>query len=448
MLKREQLHKYQLQAIQFIKDKKRCGLFLGMGMGKTTSSLTAIKDLSDEFEVGKVLIIAPLRVANTVWHNEIKNWEHLTDLTYSIVTGTPKKRLEALEKDVDIYITNVDQIKWLVELYKGKWPFDAVFIDESSMFKDQKTARFKKLKTIIDRTEYFVLLTGTPAPNGLLDLWSQTYLIDKGLRLGKTWSGYRDCYFKGDYMGFNFELREGSEKNIHNRIKDIVISMKPEDYLELPSILYLKEKIPLPSKLMEQYKELEKDFILEIEDEEIVADNAAVVSNKLLQFCNGAIYNEDREVIQIHDLKIDRLKNFVEENEGVNLLVAYNYKTDLVKLQKHFPKAVVMDKKGEAVERWNNNEISMLLAHPASAGHGLNLQKGGSVVVWFGINWSLELYQQFNTRLYRQGQTMPVRIVHIVIEGSIDEKVIDVSLKTKDITQASLLKSLKAELNS
>ncbi len=441
---RNNLHHYQDKAVDFILSKKKVALLLDMGLGKTVSSLTAIVDLVDSLSVNKVLIIAPLRVANTTWHKEALNWQHTKDLKVNICTGSEKNRRAQLHRSADVYVINRENVEWLVNLYGKKWPFDCVIVDESSSFKSPASRRFKSLRKTISLTEYCALLTGTPSPNGLLDLWSQYYLLDSGERLGRTMTAYKQRFFESDYMGYKFTPRKNASNNIYELVNDITLSMQAEDYIELPERLDSSVFVDLPSKQMKAYKELEKEFILELECEsEIEAANAAALANKLLQFSNGAIYTDDTgNWSEIHKAKLDALADIVEDNSGENILVAYNYKTDLERLKKNFPDAVVMDKAGEAVAKWNNGEIKMLLAHPASAGHGLNLQRGGSLIVWFGLTWSLECYQQFNARLHRQGQTKPCRIVHIVANDCIDERVLKV-LSDKDAIQDGLLKALK-----
>jgi SNF2 family DNA or RNA helicase len=444
MLSRDDLHDYQNRAIEFIKSKKRCGLFLGLGMGKTTASLTAMSDALDSMTAAKVLVIAPLRVANSVWAQETKQWTHLSHLRVSVCTGNERTRMAALQRDADIYTINRENVPWLVKLYGKKWPFDAVIVDESSSFKSPSSQRFKALKRALPFTDYVVLLTGTPSPNGLLDLWSQMYLVDFGERLGKTMTGYKQRFFESDYMGYKFTPRQGSSEAIHRLLSDKVLSMSAEDYLQVPDRIDLVERVELPPKVFAQYQEFERTLLAELDDgQEIEAISAAVLANKLLQWSNGATYTDSLgNWSELHSVKLDALADLVEQNPSENMLVAYNYKTDLERLRVRFPDAVVMDKQQETIDRWNRGEIQMMLAHPASAGHGLNLQKGGSMLVWFGLNWSLELYQQFNGRLHRQGQTRPVRVVHIVASGCMDERVID-ALNKKGETQNALLFALK-----
>jgi SNF2 family DNA or RNA helicase len=444
MLSRNNLHAYQRRAVSFIKDQRRCGLFLDMGLGKTSSALTAVSDLRDEFAIHKVLIVAPLRVANSVWAQEAKKWAHLKHLRVSVCTGSQKARLVALQADADVFVINRENIAWLVETLGAKWPFDMVIIDESSSFKNPSSQRFRAMRRVLPKTEYMVLLTGTPSPNGLLDLWSQIYLIDFGRTLGRTMTAYKQRFFEADFMGYKFTPREGSASKIHSLISSSVIHMSAEDYLDLPKRIDLIESVDLGREVVAKYEEFEETLLTELENgEEVEASTAAVLANKLLQFANGAMYTDaNGNWSVIHTEKLDALAEIIEENPNENLLVAYNYRFDLELLTARFPDAVVLDKKQETIDRWNRGEIKMLLAHPASAGHGLNLQDGGSVIVWFGLTWSLELYQQFNARLHRQGQTKPVRILHVVAKKTIDERVLSV-LSSKDATQKSLLSALK-----
>lgn len=444
MLSRTDLHDYQKRAVDYIIDKKRSGLFLDMGLGKTATSLTAISDLVQSCLVKKVLIIAPLRVANSVWSQESSHWEHTKHLRVSVCTGAEKKRISALHKDADVYVINRENVKWLVDTYAKKWPFDAIVIDESSSFKNPSSQRFKALKKVASETEYCWLLTGTPTPNGLLDLWPQMYLVDFGQRLGRTVSNYRQRFFDQDYFGHSYTLRQGSAEKIHSLIADKVISMGAKDYLQVPDRIDLVNRVSLPPSVLREYRKFEKTLLAQLPDgQEVEALSAAVLANKLLQWSNGATYiDEAKNWKELHNAKLDELADVVELNPDEPLLVAYNYKTDLERLVKRFPQAVVLDKNQQTIDDWNAGKIPMLLAHPASAGHGLNLQRGGSVIVWFGLNWSLELYQQFNGRLHRQGQTKPVRVIHIIADGCIDERVMQV-IESKDTTQRALVNALK-----
>jgi SNF2 family DNA or RNA helicase len=347
-------------------------------------------------------------------------------------------------RDADVYVINRENVKWLVDLHGKKWPFDMIVVDESSSFKNPSSQRFKALKKILPFTNYMVLLTGTPSPNSLMDLWPQIYLADFGERLGRTVTGFRQRFFEQDFSGYKWKIRDGCADKIHDLISDKVIYMGAEDYLSLPDRIDLEVLVDMPDRARASYRELEKTLLSQIESgEEVEAITAAVLANKLLQFSNGAAYHDEhKNWAEIHTAKLDAMQDLVDENPNDNLLVSYNYRFDLDRLLAKFPQAVVLDKEQSTVDRWNKGEIKMLLAHPASAGHGLNLQHGGSMIVWFGLNWSLELYQQFNGRLHRQGQTKPVRIVHIVCKDTIDQRVLG-ALSDKNATQSSLLKSLK-----
>jgi SNF2 family DNA or RNA helicase len=448
MLSRDNLHDYQNRAVDFILNKKRVFLMLEMGLGKTVSTLTAASDIIDSFAANRVLVIAPLRVANSVWFNEVNQWAHLEHLKVARATGSEKQRIGALTVSSDIVCINRENVKWLVEYYGKHWPFDFVVIDESSSFKNQSSQRFKALKKVIPYTEHMVLLTGTPSPNGLLDLWPQCYLIDQGEALGKTVTNYKKRFFESDYMGYSFTPRDGSDEKIHSLIKPYTLSMKAEDYLELPERIDSTINVTLPKKVVSDYRKFERELLAEIDGEEIEAVSAAALAGKLLQWCNGAIYTDEKgSWAKVHDEKIKALEELVDCNDEP-MLVAYNFKSDLARIKKAFPDAVELDKSNETIAKWNRGEIKMLLAHPASAGHGLNLQKGGSLAVWFGLNWSLELYQQFNARLYRQGQTKPTRIIHIIATSDdnkskfLDERVLEV-LAAKDATQNELLYAMR-----
>ena len=445
MFSREHLHPYQRRAVEFVKDRRRCGLFLSMGLGKSVSTLTAALDLVQSFSVHRVLVIAPLRVANSVWAQEVEKWDHLKPLRVSVCTGPSKRRLAGLQMDADVYVINRENVEWLVEQYGSRWPFDMVVIDESSSFKNASSKRFKALRKVLPYTSYMVLLTGTPSPNGLIDLWSQVYLIDFGQALGRTMTSYKHRFFEPDYMGYNFEPRQGADKTIQNLIAPFTVHMSAEDYLELPPRIDVNVKVPMPDAALKRYADFERTLLAELEDGEVIeAMTAAVLANKLLQFANGAMYTDEKHNwSETHVSKLDTLAEIIEDNAGENVLVAYNYRSDLERLLKRFPQAVVLDKQQDTIDRWNRGETRLLLAHPASAGHGLNIQSGGSLIVWFGLTWSLENYLQFNARLHRQGQTRPVRVIHLLAEGTIDLRVIE-ELGKKDKTQVNLLRALKA----
>ena len=450
MLTRSSLYQYQRDCAQHIIDNERCALFVDMGLGKTVSTLTALEFLMyQDLDVNKVLIIAPKRVIETVWAQEAAKWEHTRRFTFSTITGTAQRRSEAVKRDANIYLISRDNVMWLCQNFaKELRTFDALIIDELSSFKSPSSKRFKELRKVIRNFKRVVGLTGTPAPNGLIDLWAQIYLLDQGERLGKTLTAYRNTYFDPDARNgaivYSYKPRKGSDAIIQNKLSDIVISMKTEDYLQLPDVVYIDVPIALDPIMQKQYDEFERDQVLSLDDT-VNAANAAALTNKLLQFANGAIYNEEREVIYLHDEKIEAIKDIVESEEG-NVLIAYAYEHDLTRLQEalkvYKPQTI---NSPSAIERWNNGEIKVLLAHPASAGHGLNLQQGGSLVVWFGLTWSLELYQQFNKRLHRQGQKCAVRIMHLVTKGTMDERVCMV-LEGKDATQNSLIEALKARM--
>lgn len=444
MRSRRDLHTYQERAVDFIIYRRRCALFLDLGLGKTVVSLTAISDLISACLVSKVLIIAPLRVANSVWSHEARQWDHTANINFSICTGSERKRTAALHQPADVYVINRENVEWLVRFYGKNWPFDCIVIDESSSFKSHSSRRFKALKSVLHMTDYLWLLTGTPSPNGLIDLWSQMYLVDYGECLGRTISNYRQRFFDQDYFGHNYILREGSAEKIHNLIRPRVMSLSAEDYLDMPERIDIILPVILPARAQKDYQSFERDLLVELESGELVeAETAAVLANKLLQWCNGAMYiDEARNWEETHKEKLDALEELAEDNPGENLLVAYNYKSDLTRLKKRFPKAKVLDADPQTIRDWNAGKIPMLLAHPQSAGHGLNLQYGGATVVWFGLNWSLELDQQFNGRLHRQGQDRPVRVIRIVATGCLDERVLRV-LSSKDAVQSSLLKALK-----
>lgn len=443
---------YQQYAINHVIDNSASGLFLDMGMGKTVSTLTAIDDLILLGEVNKILVIAPLRVAEDTWSTEVDKWDHLKHLRISKILGSKKQREEAINTDADIYVTNRENVDWLVAECFNSWIWDMVVIDELSSFKSSKAKRFRALKKVRPYFKRIVGLTGTPAPNSLIDLWPQIYLLDGGQRLGKTITGYKERYFKpgrrNGYIVYNWELKEGSEETIQNKISDICISMSAKDYLDIPERIDNKVEITLPIKVMDTYKQLEKDLVLEIGEEDITAANAAVLTNKLLQLANGAIYSEDKEVVRIHDEKLDRLEEIIDIANGKPVLVFYNFKHDYDRISKMLTKNKIKHQAlntSDDIKKWNNGEIQVALLHPASAGHGLNLQYGGNIIVWFGLTWSLELYQQANARLHRQGQKETVIIHHLIAKGTVDEDVMN-ALANKEVNQNMLLEAVKARL--
>ena len=429
-MKRSQLHDYQLIAVEQIIKNPCYALFLEMGLGKTAATLTAISDLFSDFAVCKVLIIAPLRVCLNTWPAEINNWEHTKHLTYSQFAGaTPARRAAQLYEDTQIHIINRELVPWLVEKTGKHWPYDMVVIDESSSFKNPASKRFKALKKIRGKIDRVLELTGSPAPNGLIDIYAPVWLLDTGERLGRTLTQYRQRYFNQDYMGWSWTIREGMDKVIYDKIGDITLSMKTTDHLKLPDVVHNTISVKLTPKAEAIYNELEQEMIVQLTDTELTAFNAAALTNKCLQLANGCVYTEAGEQ-DVHDAKLDALESIINEAEGQSILIAYNFKSDLRRIKKRFNAQDIN------VEKWNNKEIQIMAVHPASAGHGLNLQKGGRICVWFGLNWSLELYEQFNARLHRQGQTDTVFIHHIVASGTIDEKVMDVLQKKKTVQEA------------
>lgn len=448
------LHDYQRAAVRHIIDNPAAGLFIGMGLGKTVITLTAVSTLMhDRFEIGRVLVIAPKRVAEVTWAEEWHKWEHLSGLSMSLVLGDEKKRLDALARPADIYVINREMVVWLVEQYQKDWPFDMVVIDELSSFKSAKAARFKALKRVRPRISRIVGLTGTPAPNSLLDLWPQMYLLDMGERLGKTITGYRVRYFvpnrTNGHIVFDYKIREGAAESIYGKIGDICLSMAAKDYLQLPPRTDYEVKVYMDETQKAEYLQFEKEQVMKLaEGGTVSAVNAAVLSGKLLQFANGAVYNDgdDGAWTPMHDKKLEALEEIVEVAAGEPVLVFYNYKHDLsrilARLRRFNPKTI---NSTSDVIKWNSGQILVLLAHPASAGHGLNLQAGGRTIVWFGLNWSLELYQQANARLDRQGQTKPVKVYHITTQGTIDTDVMR-ALAEKSAGQQGLIDAVKARL--
>lgn len=407
----------------------------------------------DAFEVERVLVIAPLRVADITWGEEIEKWEHLKNLRISKIIGGRESREAAIEKRADIYIVNRENTKWLVDYHLAKdkkWKYDMIVIDESSSFKNHQSQRFKALKKATRIAKRVVLLTGTPAPNSLMDLWSQVYLLDQGERLGKTITAYRSKYFMPDKRSanviFSYKPRPGAEQEIYDAISDIAVSLKAKDHLELPERIDNHIKLKMTKSVEAIYKKMEEEYLIEIDENEITATSAGVVVNKLLQMANGAVYDEERRVIHIHDLKLEALQEIIEANENKPIMVLYNYQHDLGRLKKKFEKLNPRElKTPEDKKEWDKGRIQLLLAHPASMGHGLNLQAGGNIIVWFGLTWSLENYQQANARLYRQGQKESVIINHLIVEGTEDENAI-ARLMGKQITQDELIEAVKAKI--
>lgn len=440
-------YEYQKKSEDWIIEHPKCALFLDMGLGKTICTLMAIEKLIyDYFEISRVLVIAPIRVAKSTWPTEIKKWDEISHLRYSVVVGSPAERKKALNTEADIYIINRENVVWLTENYS--WDFDMVVIDELSSFKNNQSKRFKALKKYIGRCARVVGLTGTPAPNGLMDLWPQIYLLDQGKRLGKTITRYREMYFRpgrtNGYVVYDYEPLKGADNMIFDKLSDMTLSMKKEDYLNMPDRKYIDHIIELDEKVMQGYKTLEKESILKLsEDEALVANNAAGVCNKLQQMANGAIYDENKKVISIHEQKLDELEDLIESANGQPIIVFYTFQHDRDRIRKRFDTHEL--KGDEDVEKWNKGEIPILLAHPASIGHGLNLQYGGRIIIWYGLTWSLELYQQANDRLYRQGQNMTVLIHHIVAKNTVDERIVK-ALKSKEKVQDVLIEYMKEKV--
>lgn len=443
-------HSYQKVAEEKIIELPAVGLFLDMGLGKTVITLTAINRLMYEmFAVQRVLVIAPKRVAEDTWSRESQKWDHLKHLKLSKILGSREQRLQALNTDADIYIINRENVAWLVEQCQAKrrWPFDMVVIDELSSFKSSKSQRFKALKKVTPLIKRIVGLTGTPTPNGLLDLWPQIYLLDRGMRLGKTVTGYRERYFypgmRNGYTVFNWTLKEGAERAIQEKIKDICISMSAEDYLTLPERMNNIIEVKLSDAEMKLYRTMEKEQILTLNEADIVALSAATVAGKLLQMANGAVYDQMKGHRGIHERKLDALEEILDTTDEP-VLVFYNFQHDYERLAERFKKLKPRTlQNAEDIRDWNEGRIKLLLAHPASVGHGLNIQDGGHIIIWFGLTWSLELYQQANARLYRQGQKRNVIIHHLVAQGTIDEQVMS-ALEKKDTSQKALLEAVKS----
>lgn len=440
---------YQEAAIRWVLDRPASGLFLGMGMGKTVVTLTAINELLfDRLEAARVLVIAPLRVARDTWAREAAKWDHLQHLRVSVVLGDARERLAALERPAEVYVINRENVPWLCETLFD-WPFDMVVIDELSSFKSVQAKRFKALRKVRGRIRRIVGLTGTPAPNGLIDLWPQIYLLDRGERLGKTVGAYRARYFTPDHANghivYSYRLLPGADEAIQARIADVCMSLRKEDYLSLPGQLYETVEITPPPALLKQYKQFECDRIMEAMDGdgEIVALNAAALTGKLLQFANGAIYDDNGNSHLIHNLKLDALEDLIEAANGEPVLVFYAFKHDRDRIMRRVSCRELVT--SEDIDAWNRKEIPVAIAHPASVGHGLNLQEGGHIIIWFGLTWSLELYQQANERLNRPGQTHVCRIYHLVLKGTHDERVL-AALERKDTSQRALIDALRGTL--
>ena len=445
-------HDYQKYAVEYIETHPVSAVFLDMGLGKTAITLTALNDLLfDRFEAHKILVVAPLRVARQTWSDEIKKWDHLSGLRYSVVVGVEQERLDALRAKADVYIINRENVQWLVE--NTRFDYDTIVIDELSSFKNHQAKRFRALMKVRPGIKRIVGLTGTPTTNGLMDLWAEFRLLDMGERLGRFIGQYRAAYFKPDKTNgqivYSYKPLPGAEEQIYEKISDITISMKATDHLQMPELISTNHTVQLSEVERKVYDELRKELALQLPDGEITAANAAALSGKLCQMANGAVYTDSGDIVKLHERKLDALEDMLESMNGKPLLVAYWFKHDLDRIsdrlhQLHIPFSKLDTE--DSISRWNSGELPVALIHPASAGHGLNLQSGGSTLVWFGLTWSLELYQQTVARLWRQGQQSGTVVVqHIVTAGTIDEQILR-ALKNKDKTQTALIEAVKANL--
>lgn len=448
-------HPYQQYCIDQVLQKPAIGLFLDMGLGKTSITLSAISELKyGRFEVQRVLVIAPKKVAEATWQREAAKWDNLKHLRFSTVLGSESKRIRALNTPADIYVVNRENVVWLVDYYKNDWPFDMVVCDEFSSFKSHRAKRFKALSAIRPHIKRIVGLTGTPSPNGLEDLWSQVYLLDRGVRLGRYYTHFRERYFEPGRRSrdviYEYDPKDGAQDAVMSRIDDICISMKASDYLQLPECIYDDVPVVLSPKAKKAYRELERTMILELPEGDIDVTSAAALSNKLQQLANGAIYDGDHEAHEIHDCKIEAFLELVEKLNGQHALVFYNFQHDRERLMTALKKTKLrcrIYKNADDEQAWNDGQVDILLAHPASTGYGLNLQQGGHHIIWFGLNWSLELYQQANKRLHRQGQEHPVIVHQLICVGTRDEDLAE-ALDKKDEVQAYVLNSLMARINA
>lgn len=451
-------HKYQQYAVNRLIQDDNIGLFLDCGLGKTVITLTAIRELRLQWKVGRVLVVAPKKVAEATWSNEAAQWDHLNDMKVLPVLGTSKKRIQTLNTPADLWVINRENVPWLVDYYRNSWPFDMVVLDESSSFKNPQSMRFKALRRVRPRIRRLVELTGTPSPNGLEDLWAQIYLLDGGARLGRTLTSFRDAFFTQDYAYPGQTYRTytpmpGADKRFKKAVADICVSMKAEDYLELPD--YIEDVVPveLDTPAKKAYKKLEREMLLQVADQVITAGTAAVLNGKLQQLCSGAVYDERGRPVKIHDCKLEAFLELVEQLHGKHALVFYWFRHErdrlMEALQARFPNLRVRLYEGDAdASAWNAGGVDLLLAHPASCGYGLNLQQGGHHMVWYSFpNWTLEIYQQACRRLHRQGQTHPVVSHLMVVQGGMDEAVLT-ALRSKGDAQAALMQALKAKIDS
>lgn len=447
-------HDYQKYATEYIESHPEAAVFLDMGLGKTSITLTALNNLLfDYFDVHRILVIAPLRVARNTWSDEIEKWDHLHHLTFAIAVGSEKERLEALKKQADITMINRENLQWLIEKSGQPFEYDMVVIDELSSFKNHQAKRFKALMKVRPKVKRIVGLTGTPSSNGLMDLFAEFKILDMGMRLGRFIGQYRNTYFKPDKVNgpivYSYKPLPGAEDAIYEKISDITISMKAADHLKMPELVNTKYMVHLSEKEKKKYEDMKAELVLELPEGEITAANAASLSGKLSQMANGAVYADDESILPIHDRKLDALEDIIESANGKPLLIAYWFKHDLMRIEQRLTEKKIPFQKLDSdasMKKWNKGELPVALIHPASAGHGLNLQSGGSTLVWFGITWSLELYQQTVARLYRQGQSSrTVTVIHILTQGTVDEKIMK-ALAEKDSTQSALIDAVKAEL--
>lgn len=447
-------HDYQRYATEYIESHPEAAVFLDMGLGKTSITLTALNNLLfDYFDVHRILVVAPLRVARNTWSDEIEKWDHLHNLTFAIAVGSEKERLEALRKQADITMINRENLQWLIEKSGQPFEYDMVVIDELSSFKNHRAKRFKALMKVRPKVKRIVGLTGTPSSNGLMDLFAEFKILDMGMRLGRFIGQYRNTYFKPDKVNgpivYSYKPLPGAEDAIYEKISDITISMKAADHLKMPELVNTKYMVHLSEKEKKKYEDMKAELVLELPEGDITAANAASLSGKLSQMANGAVYADDESILAIHDRKLDALEDIIESANGKPLLIAYWFKHDLIRIEQRLAEKKIPFQKLDSdasMKKWNKGELPVALIHPASAGHGLNLQSGGSTLVWFGITWSLELYQQTVARLYRQGQnSRTVTVIHILTQGTVDEKIMK-ALAEKDSTQSALIDAVKAEL--
>ena len=442
-----QPHEYQKRATQFIIDNRYCALFLDMGLGKTVSTLTAIDILKNDYlEIDKVLVIAPKSVALNTWSGETAKWDHLRKLRISVAMGTAAQRTKAIERDADIYVTNRDNVKWIVDYFKKEpWPFDTVVLDESSSFKNPSSQRFKALRKIRPQLRRVIELTGTPSPNGLMDLWPQIWLLDMGERLGRTLGSYRSEFFtagrRNGAVVYDWIARPGARQRISKRLADISMSMQASDYLNMPDVIDGGLTLALPPDEMRDYQAFQKEQLMQLDNTDIEAVTAAALTNKLLQYTGGALYDDQHNWHEVSTAKLEALQDIVDSTDE-SVLIYYQYQSEKDRILKMLPDAVTFTGEPELLESWNAGKIRLMLAHPASVAYGLNMQAGGHIIVWYTPTWNLELYMQANARLHRQGQTKPVVIYHLIAAGTIDERVMQ-ALNCKNGSQAALLKHIK-----